>query len=389
MERKVLCFVLCAERAKDAADYLKQRSGCEIKNYGEVSAFAAEAVAYAAQGGFAIAAAPVEFFLNAKFRLLKSLSVRIVRSTQIISAMGANAPENAKERDLQSAVAENSGVYLTPDGLFSAFSVKIGGGTLVFAPLDMSRLGYVMSSGLNALIPSVSAPGKTKMQELRDRVNGVIASGKTVAVSPCGCGKMLLSAISAVPGCETAFVVDSAMRDRAENESEANYAAQCAKLSKENSKTDLGIAISRIENDGTGNVVTVCVADSERAKAAKVYAKPGEDGKQLVVAAIIKLCQMLDELSAMPALVNPDAPKMQKKWAKNSKTPLIISIIGIAVAIVICVILALISSSKENKDTPTYAAGDYMQQTETYLCRPKKKYGSVSGVRKKTIWYRK
>lgn len=367
MERKVSCFTLCAERAQGAADYLKQRLSCDAVNYGEVSAFAAEAVAYAAQGGFAFAAAPVDVFLNAKFRLLKSLSSKIVRSSQISAAMGENAPENPKERDLQSAVAEGSRVYLTADGLFSAFSVKVGGGTLVFVPLDLSKLEYAMLSGLDALISSIPAPKKTKMQELRDRVSGVIASGKTVAVSPCGCGKMLLSAISSVPDCEEAFVADSSMRDRADNESESAYIAQCAKLSKENASADLGIAISRIENDGTGDVVTVCVADSERAKAAKVYANPGEDAKQLVVAAIIKLCQMLDELAAMPALVNPDAPKAKKKWAKNSKTPLIIAVIGIAVAIVICIILALVSSSKENKDTPTYAAGDYVQQTETYL----------------------
>ncbi len=367
MERKVSCFTLCAERAQGAADYLKQRLSCESKDFGEVSAFAAEAAAYAAQGGFALAAAPVDVFLNAKFRLLKSLSFKIVRSSQISAAMGENAPQNAKERDLQAAVAEKSKVYLTSDGLFSAFSVNVGSGTLVFAPLDMSRLDFIMLSGLDALISTIPAPKKTKMQELHDRINGVISSGKTVAVSPCGCGKMLLSAISSVPDHKKAFISDSSMRDRAENESESAYIAQCAKLSKENSSADLGIAISSIDNDGSGELVVVCVADSERAKAAKVYAKPGEDAKQLIVAAIIKLCQMLDELSAMPALINPDAPKPQKKWARNSKTPLIIAIVGIAVAIVICVILALVSSSKENKDTPTYAAGDYIQQDETYL----------------------
>lgn len=365
MERKVTCFVLCADKAQGAADYLKQRLSCEINNFGEVSAFAAEAVACASQGGFAVAAAPVDIFLNAKFRLLKSLSLKIVKSSQISAAMGENAPENAKERDLQCAVAEKSKVFLTYDGLFSAFSVNIGSGTLVFAPLDTEKLEYIFASGLDKFIP---VPKKTKMQELRDRVSGVIASGKTVAVSPCGCGKMLLSAISAVPDCEEAFIADPSMRDKADDESESNYVAQCAKLSKENSSADLGIAISNIENDGSGDAVTVCVADSERAKAAKVYAKPGEDRKQLIAAAIIKLCQMLDELAAMPALVNPDASKAApKKWAKNSKTPLIIAVIGIALAIIICVILAIVSSSKENKDSQTYAAGDYIQQEDAYF----------------------
>lgn len=364
MDRKVTCLTLCAERQQSSADYLKQRLSCKSKNFSNVSAFAAEASACAAEGNFVFAAAPVDIFLNAKFNLLKSLSLKIVRSSQITAAMGENAPENAKERDIQSAVAEKSGVYLTADGLFSAFSVNIGSGTLVFAPLDKGRLEYIFNSGLEAFI-LITAPKKTKMQELHDCINGVISSGKTVAVSPCGCGKTLLSAISAVPDCDDAFVADSSMRDKAETESQADYIAQCAKLSKENSSADLGIAISQIENDGSGDVVTVCVADSERAKAAKVYANPGEDKKQLIVAAIIKLCQMLDELSAMPVLVNPNPTGAgAKKRTKNSKTPLIIAVAGIAVAIIICVILALVSSSRENKDTPTYAVGDYIQQED-------------------------
>ncbi len=365
MERKVTCFMLCASSAQGSADYLKQRLNCETKDFGEASAFAAEAVACAAQGGFAVAAAPVDIFLNAKFRLLKSLSLKIVRSSLITAAMGENAPENQKECDLQSAIAEKSKVYLTKDGLFSAFSVNIGEGMLAFVPLDASRLEFIFAAGLERLIP---VPKKTKMQELRERVENVIASGKTVAVSPCGSGKMLLSAISAVPDCDAAFIVDNSMMDKADGESESGYIAQCAKLSKENSSADLGIAISNIYNEGSGDAVTVCVADSERAKAARVYANPGEDRKQLIVAAIIKLCQMLDELSAMPVLVNPDMPKAApKKWAKNSKTPLIIAVIGIAVAIIACVILAIVSSSKENKDSQTYAAGDYIQQEDAYF----------------------
>ncbi len=367
MERKVSCFTLCADRAQGAADCLRQRLSCDIKDYTEPSAFAAEAVAYAAQGGFAVVSAPVEIFLNAKYRLLKSLSLKIIRSNQIACAIGENAPENAKERDLQCAVAEKSRVYPTADGLFSAFSVNIGEGTLVFAPLDTERLDQVFASGLASLVASIPAPKKTGTQELRERINGVVASGKTVAVSPCGCGKMLVSAISSVPDSDKAFFADSSMRDMAENESQADYIAQCAKLSKENSGADLGIAISQIENDGSGDAVVVCVADSERAKAAKVYAKPGEDKKQLMVAAIINLCRMLDELAAMPALVNPDAPVAKpKKWAKNSKTPLIIAIIGIALAIAVCVILALVSSSKDNANSPTYAAGDHFQQEGFY-----------------------
>ena len=162
MERKVSCFTLCAEKAQGAADSLKQRLNCETINFGDVSSFAAEAVALVGNGGFVVAAAPVDVFLNAKFRLLKSLSLKIVKSNKILTAAGENLPENAKERDLQCAVPEKSKVYLTLDGLFSAFSVDIGSGTLVFVPLDKDMLEQVFASGLEKLFP---APKKTKMQE--------------------------------------------------------------------------------------------------------------------------------------------------------------------------------------------------------------------------------
>ncbi len=363
MERKVTCLTLCAESVQGAAEYLKQRLGCESDNFGEASVFSAEAVARASQGDFVVAAAPVDSFLNTKFRLLRSLSLKIVKSRRISDAIGEISVLNPKERDLHCAIAEKSKVVLTADGLFSAFSTDIGNGTLVFLPLDKEKLEYLFASGLDKLIPMAK---KTKMQELRDHINGVIASGKTVAVSPCGSGKMLLSAISAVPDCEEAFIGDSSMKDKADDESVSNYIAHCAKLSKENSSTDLGIAISDVENDGSGDAVTVCVADSERAKAAVVYAKEGEGKKELIVAAIIKLCQMLDELSAMPVLVNPNPPKAVKKWSKNSKTPLIIAVAAIAVAIIVCVALAFVSSAKENKDSPTYGANDYIEYEDTY-----------------------
>lgn len=363
MERKVTFLTLCAESAQGAAEYLNQRLGCESDNFSDASAFIAEAVALASRGDFVVAAAPVDSFLNTKFRILKSLSLKIVKSRRISDAIGENSALNPKERDLHCAIVEKSKVIPTADGLFSAFSAEIGSGTLIFIPLESEKLGYLFASGLDKLIPMAK---KTKMQELRDRVNGVIASGKTVAVSPCGCGKMLLSAISAVPDCEEAFIGDSSMKDKAEDESVANYIAHCAKISKENSSTDLGVAISDVENDGSGDAVTVCVADSERAKAAVVYAKEGEGRKDLIVAAIIKLCQMLDELSAMPVLVNPNPPKATKKWAKNSRTPLIIAVVSIAIAILVCVILAFVSSAKENNDSPTYNANDYIQYEDAY-----------------------
>ena len=375
MNRKVSICTLCASKAQGAASYLERKLGIYTENltcedFGDVSVFAARAADLAEDGRIVVAAAPVNMFLNAKLRFLKSLSLKIVKSKTIIAAMGDDAPENAKECDLQAAIPHKANVYLTLDGLYSSFSVKDDDSTVVFLPLDEERIAQAFAGGLEAVFadaasaspvhahaPAAAPSPKTKMQELKERVNGFISSGKTAAIASGGCSKMLAQAISAVPDYEKAFVEDYSIRERGENETAADYIAQCAKASKENSGTDLGIAISGVYNDNEadGDFVIVCVADSDRAKAAKVYANPGEDKKMLVVAAIIKLCGMLDELSAF-GMVNPNPPApAAKKWKKNSKIPLIVAIIGIAAAIIACVITAFVLSGNNEDASMTYA----------------------------------
>ncbi len=379
MERKVKICTLCAMSAQGAAEYLEQRlSACSLmpqsEDFGDAAAFAARAADLAADGGIVVAAAPLNMFLNAKLRLLKAFSFKMVRSSTVASLMGENAPQNPKERDLHAAVPQKSKAFPTRDGLYSAFAAKDGDALVVFLPLEEEMLKYLFETGVEQIFTgelkaAVASAPKTKKQELKERIDSVIASGKTVAVSPCGSSKMLLSAISAVEGSELAFYADSYAAEKGEGISDAEYIAECARASKENAGKNLGIAISEIYNDGSGDedFVIVCVADSERAKAAKVYAKPGEDKKLLIVAAIIKLCQMLDELSGPAGLVNPNPPvAAPKKWSRNPKTPLLVAIIAIAVAIIICIIVAFVLSGKEDDATLTYAEQNpYVQQGGT------------------------
>lgn len=386
MNRKVSICTLCASTAQDAANYLRQRISefspeVSENDFDNAAAFAAGVDSCAREGGIIFAAAPLSVFLNAKLRLIKTVSTKIVRSNSITAAMGENAPADQKERDLHAAIPEKAKALKSADGLYSAFIKEHGKSIIIFLPLDRERLGYMFDAGLAKLLGGVfpdAKPQKSASAErngiaaLRKSVEAVIGSGKTVAVSPCGCAKPLISAISTVPGCETAFVQDNALRDRLPDESIENYTAQCAKISKENSGTDLGISVSPIYKDKTddSDFVIVCVADSERAKAAKVYSNPGEEKKHLVAAAVIRLCEMLGELSGPEGLVNPDRPAQKpKKWAKNSKLPLIITAIGIAAAVVICVILAFVFGGNKEDETAdlTNAGGyDFVQQENYY-----------------------
>lgn len=383
MEAKVKVCTLCASSAQGAAERLEQRLSAftkspEIRDFGDAASFASGVSSCAEQGGIVIAAAPVSLFLNAKLRVLKSFSSKIVRSSAIISAMGDAAPAASSERDLHAALPEKAKPVLTADGLYSAFVKKGEKSLTVFLPLDEERIDFIFSTELDRLFAGLQTPktaqpapaakpSNTSFAELKAHIKDVIGSGKTVAVSPCGCAKPLLSAITAVPGCETAFVPDSAMRDRQPDESIESYAAECAKISKENASTDFGVSISAIYGDKNGgeDFVIVCVADSDRARAAKVFAEPGEDKKQLIVAAVIKLCEMLDEISES-GLVNPEieANKSEKR-KKNSALPIIIAAVCVAVAVVVCIVLAFVLGRQEKSSDMAYAGNnDYISGEE-------------------------
>lgn len=352
MKRKVSICTLCASSAQSEAAYLEQKlrqyyPDAPSADYGDAASFAEAVAKCACEGGIVAAAVPLSMFLGAKLRLLKLFSSKIVRNSAITSALQGNLPEDSKEKDIHSAMPEKAKVFVSDDGLYSAFAKELGEGIVVLMPLEAGRTQAVFALGLDALIakvfPAENRPKKPAMAQVKESVKKVIASGKTVAVSPCGSAKALLSVISAVPDSEDVFIPDSSVKEAEENESAEDFVAQSAKLSKETANADLGIAISDINSDENGeSYVIVCVADSERANAARVFALPGEDRKHLIAAAVIKLCSMLEGHSGAAGLVNPNIPEKKN----NKKTALIIAICAIALAVVICLVAAVVLGSK-------------------------------------------
>lgn len=351
MKRKVSICTLCASSAQRATDYLEQKlrsyePGATSADYGDAASFAEAVAKCACEGGMVVAAAPLSVFLNAKFRVLKLFSSKLIRNSTILEVMGDSAPENPKEKDLHSATPEKSKVFVSADGLYSAFAKELGEGIVVFMPLEEDRTKAVFAAGFDAVLSkaftSAAKPAKNSAAQIRDSVAKINENGKTVAVAPCGCAKALLSVIDAVSDDKSVFVADSNLREAAKDEKTEDYISQSAKGSKEASGTDLGISISDICTDENGEeYVTVCVADSERAKVARVFALEGEGKKSLVAAAVIQLCKMLEELSGPAGLVNPESAAPRK----NKKTALIIVIAAIVFAIIACFAAAFIAGA--------------------------------------------
>ncbi len=371
MKRKVSICTLCASSAQSEAAYLEQKlrqyyPDAPSADYGDAASFADAVAKSACEGGIIVAAAPLSVFLGAKLRLLKLFSSKIIRNSVISSALQGNLPDDSKEKDIHSATPEKAKVFVSDDGLYSAFAKELGEGLVVFMPLEAGRTQAVFALGLDAFLekafPVETRVKSPSIEQVRESVRKVIANGKTVAVSPCGSAKALLSVISAVPDSDEVFIPDSTAKEAVEGESAEEFVTHSAKLSKETADADLAVAISDINvNENGESYVIVCVADSVRANAARVFALPGEDRKHLIAAAVIKLCSMLEEHTGAAGLVNPNIPEKKN----NKKTALIIAICAIALATVVCLVAALVLGSKYTQASIVNAGGNNTAEQAT------------------------
>ena len=384
MKRKVSLLTLCVPSVQNGSAYIEQKlrqfyPDTSAEEYGDSASFAQAVAKRACEGGVIVAAVPTSAFPEAKLRLLKLFSSRIVRSSAIASALQGNLPEGSKEKDIHSAVPEKAKVFVSEDGLYSAFAKELGEGIIVVMPLEEERAAAVFAVGLDALFVKafpVAKPKKSAMEQVRESICAVAVSGKTVAVSPCGSAKALLSVITAVPESEEAFIPDSTVKEAAEGESAEEYLTQSAKLSKETTEADFGVSVSDITADGNGeNYVTVCVADSKGARAARIFALPGEGGKQLIAAAVIKLCSMLEEVTGGVGIVIPRAA--EKKDGR--KIALITALCAVVLAAVICLAAAIIMGGEYTK-TSYVDAGNNNIAEESTLAQQEEEYYGGSGL---------
>lgn len=373
MKRKVCLFTLKAETALGAAKLLENKLSEQSTDFSDISEFSESIIERAKQGFITFSAAPLSVFLSAKINLLKSLSVKIIRNQAIVSAMESNMPEDRKECDYHAAIPEKAKAIVSKDGLYSSFIYYVGEGAIIFMPLEEERLEHIFETKLSGIVAAIAAEKEiveTKSNaetEFREHVEAVIGSGKKIAVFSGGGSEALLSVLKKIPGSAGTFIPTQAETEETENPDE--YLPRCAKNAAETSEADLGIAISEPLNDieSGESYVTVTVADSENAHAARVFAKPGESSKQLMIAAIVHICSMLDDASGAAGLVNPN-----KKPKKNPKQPLLIAIIGIAVAALVCLVIAFIvyGSSGRNEipldsaNVGAFAQNETMQTTE-------------------------
>ncbi len=301
--------------------------------------------------GTAVVAAPEETFLKTKVALLKAIGAQTVRSSAITVAIGEECELSEKETEIHSAIPVGAKSIVTHNGLFSAFVYEEKDRKIIFLPLIESRLAELLGQIFDG------SEDKKAAASFRKSLSAIIGSGKTLGIAPEGISGALMAVVSSVEGGEEAFTL-SPLPSQAQGE---NADAEYAKSAKENTGADYGISVSDISADSeTGEkIITVCVADSEKARLAKVFAEEGEDSKHLAGAAITKLCEMLEELAGAGALINPNPPA-KKEPKKNPVLPIVIAAIGIAAAVIISLLIAMFAGEK-NEIGHTVAGNAHIQ----------------------------
>ncbi len=351
MSEIINIIALNAEKNESDISELKQRLDAEGIEYSCIDFDSAEGFAstVASASGEVLACCSKEDFSAAKLALINSLSRKVSKSASIIAAMECNTPDEPSEYNIHAALPEDGKAYPSADGMFSGFSCPTANGTLFFMPFDSAVADSIFENGMLEALKKASdaVPQKTAVEEFRSRVEGIIGNGKTIAIAGAGSFRPLVAAISSVPGWDRFFIPDSTIAERRNGETDEEYCARCAKESKEACGTELGISISDISENENDKYISVSVANSKRAKGAKIFAKSkDEDPKILISASVIKLCEMLEELS-LTGISEEEVP-----LKKKSHLPLIIVLSAVLVAMIVCGFIAVKSfASRVNLST--------------------------------------
>lgn len=120
---------------------------------------------YLSAGDEVIVAAEPSGYNAMKKELLSALSLSSYSCPEIAQsiAMSCDNQDNSFDMQAMCTIAENSTCHISPDGLYSGFSVNALNGRLTYIPLDFSRLDTILLSFIdNCLDPKPAEPEPTE-----------------------------------------------------------------------------------------------------------------------------------------------------------------------------------------------------------------------------------
>ena len=342
------------------------------------------AACFAAEDGdnAIIAVEPGDFNI-VKRNLIAKLNLEEETSSAVSERIEQYAAENDLSTDeideaAHAAVAQDSTLHLTEDGLYSGFTVQTSAGTVTLLPLDFSRVDAALESMIAALFAPEEAQEEEVPQEdpqvptvdfatpARKVVAALSHIDRRLALATGDAVSWLTDLRDTVDGFDATvdFVtVPDPMPDETGHLPEETPAATVLRQAREariSDGADYGAAISGIYSDESSGTPTyfavVAVSDSIGTKAKKITTT-NEDDLQLMLPHCIMvlfetICQKAENSAVLPE-VRPQPKKQPEQKEKKVPKGLIAFAAVILVAAIVVPILWINGYLKKEEPTTT------------------------------------
>ncbi len=304
-----------------------------------------------------IVGADCSVYLSLKKLLLHALSLEGEKSKIIMSKISEDGKDFSESSALShSLIPRDATVFVSEDGLFSGFALKSGKQHLIFLPLDCARIGGIIKSGLTLYLNSAlsgsgsSAIGGIDQNIAINTTKKLLDEGLCVAIASTKTSVFIKNKLAAVPGSESTYKFVSC-NEESTALTQKESAADLALRARENSGCAIGTAISSVfssEKENGRLFILVTVADSLRARVAKVYAEAEETPLQLVEASVDTLLNMIGEYADAGGFVGfpiqEDDPEPPAEEIKSKNKLVLKLILSGAAAVLFCLLIIFFCS---------------------------------------------
>jgi len=291
-------------------------------------------------------------YLYLKKLLFQALSLENEVSGAITAAIKSFVDDiTAETAAAHALVPKGASVFMTDDGLFSGFAIQSGKQHLIVLPLDLERLDSIVENGFTAYLKTTLDTAEMPASLPADTDNTaaiaarLIAQGFCAAVAATRSAELIKIKTAPLSGWENAFKFIDCDEDKKEM-TQKEYIANLALQARDKAGCSVGAAISNVFTDQKEDdslFVLVTVADSLRARVAKVYAQPGETPRQLALAAVDTLVSMLGEYADAEGFngfpMNTDETEMPPEELKGKRRIALKLIFSGIAAVILCLII--------------------------------------------------
>lgn len=281
------------------------------------SLFAAFADAIQSAEVIALAFDP-KFYVRVRHKLVAALGLTERANAQVAARIRESGYDISGELlGEQAAYPENARIFLSADGLYSAFVLQKGRQTIYFFPLCAARLDGILQEAFQpelpkafgALAPQTETEPDEPVIPLREQLAKTVRALSETAVKIGVDGSKNAEVLKAlgkeIPEFETVFSFTPRVEDKGEF-NPADYTAQMAKAAREFANADLGACISDIYKEQTEEYILVAAAGETAATVRKLYREENESEEDFIAFAANELAGLLSEAAESEILKETD-----------------------------------------------------------------------------------